>query len=179
MLGKCFFEILIYRCTVDQHTDETDRERERCINNVLRYAPQDDNIRKHIRKTASNDYNSQNWYSWRYNEAIGWICLCRAGTQIKAELWCVRAKRIRRGLVRKRFYYKMPKLIDLSFSHEDSSDKIYDTICHSLDELSKTKPFKKRYLDLQAFRTVGPFVNWRRLLGFESEERSVPEPERC
>jgi len=179
MLGECFFEIPIYRCAVHQHTDETDREREQYIKKALRYGPQDENIRKQIRETAINHYNSENWYSWRYNEAIGCICLCRVGTQIGGELWWVRAKRIRRGLVRKRFYYTMRKLIDLSFCREDSSDKIYDTISHSLDELSKKRAFKKRYLDLQAFRTVGPFVNWRRLLGFENEERSVPDPEKC
>ncbi|MBM3134699.1 MAG: hypothetical protein FJZ89_05300 [Chloroflexi bacterium] len=103
---------------------------------------------------------------WRYTQVIGWIRLYVLGNQIRGDTWFVDAKRIDREMNRKRFRH-CEKAFELSFFPEDSSLDIYSQVCDALEKLTKEKPFKARYLDLEAFHNAGPFVNWRGLLGLE------------
>ncbi len=166
MLGRCIFEIPVYRCRIKQHTDETNRERKHYIDDALELCPVASDIRERTYENAKNLYDLQKWYPWRYNEVIAWIRLYQDGTRILGQPWSIRAKRIRRNWAKKKFYCGTYNIIELTFRHGDSSNKILETICSELRGLSSMKFFKRRYIDLELLETVGAYIDWRQLLGF-------------
>lgn len=164
-LGKCFLEIPIYRCDQNQHTKETEKERKNHIASRFRFAPElPQKIYKELRTHAENDFNVHLWYPWRYNEIVGWIRLCADGTRIVGELWYIKAKTIRRRLVKKEFFYTSMKFIELNVHSNDSSEEIFKKICTELEQLNSKRLLKKRYMDIDIFNTIGPFIDWRQLL---------------
>ena len=164
-LGKCFFEIPIYRCDRNQHTKETEKERTDFIASRFQFAPElPQKIYKQLHTDAENDFNVNRWYPWRYNEIVGWIRLCGDGTRIVGELWHIKAKTIRRRLVKKEFFCAFMKFIELNVHSNDSSEEIFKKICTELEQLNSKRLFKKRYIDIDIFKTIGPFIDWRQLL---------------
>ena len=164
-LGKCFFEIPIYRCDQDRHTKETEEERNSFIAKRLQSAPElPQEINNQLRTHAKNDYNVHLWFPWRYNEIVGWIRLCGDRTRIEGELWHIKAKTIRRRLVKKEFRYIPMKIIELNVRSNDSSKVIFNKISAELEQLNRMRFLKKRYIDLDLFKTIGPFIAWRQLL---------------
>ena len=167
MLEKSFFEIPIYRCSFEQHLIEMEKEKTKYIRSCLVHTGDLPEIRASAHKIAENHFDRHRWRSWFYNEVIAWIRLYQDHTQIKGELWLVGAKKIRRGLVRKKFYFDTWKIIELNLEYSDSSEKIFDRICNELTRLAQHKRFKKWYMDLGILETIGPFVDWRQLFSFE------------
>ena len=164
-LGKCFFEIPIYRCDQNQHEKETEKERTDFIANRFQFAPElPQKIDKQLHTDAEKDFNAHCWYPWRYNEIVGWIRLYADGTRIVGELWYIRAKTIRRRLVKKEYSYIPMKFIELNVHSSDSSEDIFKKICAELEQLNSKRLLKKRYMDIDIFKTIGPFIDWRQLL---------------
>jgi tRNA G26 N,N-dimethylase Trm1 len=164
-LRKCFFEIPIYRCDQNQHTKEIEEERKNYIANRFQFAPElSQEINKQIRTSAENDFNIHLWYPWRYNEVVGWIRLCADGTRIVGELWYIKAKTIRRRLVKKEFLCITMKIIELNVHSNDSSKEIFNKISTELEQLNSIRLLKKRYIDIDIFKTIGPFIDWCQLL---------------
>jgi hypothetical protein len=155
---KLVFEVPIYRCTKDQSSDEMAKARAICLGPLKKLqgeAPVSF-------AAAENRFDETESYSWLYNEAIGWIQLSVHGTEIKGELYIVKAKGVRRRM-RKRFQWA-GDLFQVDVFPNDSSTKIYNTICTELDMYRSELGTKKRYLDTEAFHNTGPFVDWRRLV---------------
>lgn len=68
----------------------------------------------------------------------------------------------------KKKFQHFGKAFELSFfPGQDSSAEIYSQVCRALENLGKEKPFKGRYLDLEALHNIGPFINWRSLIGLQ------------
>ena len=59
--------------------------------------------------------------------------------------------------------------LELMFEEVSSSD-IYEQIETEIADLSKQAPYKGRYLDLEAFHNIGPFVDWRRIIGLDDND---------
>ncbi len=155
-----FLDLPIYRLSLDQHTAELKAEKKKTL------AP----LRKH-KKSAPESYahadawfDRYSWYPWRYNEIIGWLRLYALGTQIRGELWGVKAKRITRKM-RKKFFY-VGKAFEVSFRNDDSDARIAREVAKKLKEFSRESSMRKRTLDLECFHTVAPALYWRLLLGF-------------
>jgi len=165
MSEKYFFDIPIYRCTIERHAQEMENEKQRFLNLGL---PYDDDIPESYVSGVEKRFEGSIWYPWRYNEIIGWIRLYAFGFQIGGEYWFIRAKRIRRDLRRKRIYFS-GKAFEHSFHPYESAAKIYGEICFELGRLQDERPFQGRYLDLDTFRRIGPFIKWRHLIGFDAE----------
>ena len=166
--GNCFFEIPIYRCDQNQHTKEIEKERKNYIASRLQFAPKlPQETYKQIRTSAKNDFNVHHWYPWRYNEIVGWIRLYVDGTRIVGELWFVK-KRISKNLIKKRFYYVEMKFIELCFDDNESSVKIFEKVTNELRQLNSKRSLRKRYIDIEMFQTIGPFIDWRQLLGLNN-----------
>ena len=85
-----FFEIPIYRCTLDAHTEFIAREKD----SYLRYVGADPINTPDSYASALASFERERWYPWRFNEVVGWIRLYRYGSQIRGELWFVRSKRL-------------------------------------------------------------------------------------
>jgi len=173
---KLCFEVPIYRCSEDKYADEMAKEKARCLgplNRLREKAPQS-------YATAERRFDENEWYPWPYNEAIGWIQISVHGTEIKGELYFVKAKKIRRS-ISKRFHWT-GEFFQIDVFPNDSSTKIYNTICAELDKFRSERPYRKRHVDTEAFRNIGPFVDWRRLVNFnegsdakQSTEVNAPE----
>ena len=112
--------------------------------------------------TAERRFDENEWYPWPYNEAIGWIQISVRGEEIKGALYFVKAKKVRRRMS-KRFHWA-GELFEIDVLLNDSSTKIYKTICAELDKFRSEWPYRKWYVDTEAFRNIAPFVDWRRLV---------------
>lgn len=92
-MEKYFFDIPIYRCTIDKHTDELDKEKQKHLQHLVDlHGPEVKDSRSY--EWAEHYFDRERWYPWRYNEIIGWIRLYILGPQIRGELWFLKAKKL-------------------------------------------------------------------------------------
>ena len=169
--GNFFFEIPIYRCDQNQHSKEMENDKEKYIATRFQFAQEiPQNIYEGIRTNAENEFNINHWYSWRYNEIIGWIRFYANGTRILGELWLVK-KRVSKNLINKRFRYVEMKFIELCLDGNESSINIYEKITNEIIQLSKKRFLRKRYIDTEVLQTIGPFIDWRHLLGLNKHKK--------
>ncbi|SRR5258708_18950042 len=164
---RYFFEIAVYSCNADRFF----AERENKLNSHLDWITRQSGgtTREQAPHTfmVAEQYFLKTYGDWRYTQAIGWIRLYILGTQIRGESWIVDAKHITREMNKKKFYH-YGKAFELDFFlGEDSSSEIFSQLCDTLANTVKDKPFKGRYLDLEAFQKIGPFINWREFIGLE------------
>ena len=96
---------------------------------------------------------------WHYNQAIGWIRLKGHWDVIKADYHFAREKRIVRQ-PRHRVFDWQGKTLEVWF-HSETSQEIYQLLIDDLEALRDEWPFKGRYIDLQAFKNIGPHVDWK------------------
>lgn len=115
----------------------------------------------------TKEYFLKKYGGWRYTQAIGWIRLFVLGRQMRGEYWFVNAKRIDREMNKRKFEY-CGKAFELSFfPGEDMSIEIFQQTLNAINRLGTEKPFKGRYIDLEAFENIGKHVNWRTILGLD------------
>ena len=115
----------------------------------------------------SKEYFLKKYGGWRYTQAIGWIRLFVLGRQMRGEYWFVNSKRINREINKRKFEY-CGKAFELAFfPGEDTSTEIFQQTLNAINRLKAEKPFKGRYIDLEAFENIGKYVNWRKILGFD------------
>jgi hypothetical protein len=119
-----------------------------------------------IYHAAEQYFDREIWSPWYFNQIIGWLRLYVFGTSIKGEYYFIDAKRISKFVKYKRFLYR-DKAFELNLSNSESSTDIYESIRDRIKRLNSEKPFKGRYIDLEKFGNVGPYLNWRAILGFE------------
>jgi hypothetical protein len=159
---RYFFEIPIYRCPIDRHTKEMEKDKL----DWLEPSQEVKNSHPEYFCHAKRFWESHRWYPWRYNEVIGWLRLFVFGSQIRGELWYTKAKCI------------LPKPKKLMFSRGDvflrgfhprqTDTEILTELTAELVKFQKSKRLKGRFLDLECFFSIAPSVRWRKLLGFES-----------
>ena len=157
---KLCFEIPIYRCNEDKHNDDMTKYKTRFLGPLSEHRE----TAPHSYATAERRFDETECYPWPYNEAVGWIQISVCATEMKGELYFVDAKKIRRDM-KKRFRWA-GELFGMEVFPDDSSIKIYNAIYAELDKFRSERPYKKRHLHTEAFRNVGPFVDWRGLVNF-------------
>ena len=162
MTDKYFFEIGVYSLNEDSFHKEYDKRKKKHFDWLFETSggvPPE-------RAPHSYSWAEQRFFEkygcWRYNQAIGWIRLYILGSQIRGEYYFVEAKRIR--LLMKKTFSWRGKVFELHFFPEDSSKKICREVESELEQLRNEKPFKGRHIDLEAFREIAPFINWRKLI---------------
>jgi len=170
MMETEVFEIPIYRCSPEEFGIEFDELHRR--HNYLLLADgtggnpfsdlseeQRDELSEFLERSWHHSPDSR---AWKYNDIIGYVSILAWPKQIKAEYWFIDSKRIGRKTVRKQFRYR-DKVFEFWIRENEASHQIYEHILNSLLKLMKRKPFKGRYLDLEAFENTGPLVDWRAL----------------
>jgi hypothetical protein len=163
---RYFFDIAIYRTAPNFFYAERDENVQKQLDWIEQHGGVEREKYPDIYKRQEERLTEQ-YDSWPYNEVIGWLRLYVLGDQIRGETWFIDAKQIRRNLAKKRFRH-YGKAFELSFfPGEDSSADIYNQICVTIEELHKEKSFKGRYVDLEEFHNIGPFINWRGLIGLD------------
>lgn len=168
-MERYFFEIPIYRCSPEKHNKETDDMHEEAIRFFdvqKRMLPEhdfSDNIERRFLRLYS---------PYDYNEVIGWIRLYILGTQIRGRYYFesdpknpeLYKTRINRGIRKKRFI-DCGKAFEMSTYKDQTSTEIFSDLLEELERLNKEEsPFKKRYLDLEQLKKMGPFVDWKYLV---------------
>jgi len=167
-MEKYFFDIPIYRSSIEKHTQELDDDKNKRLQNIVDIHGSDV-IHSESYKWIGDHFDRTQWYPWRYNEVIGWIRLYRLGSQVRGELWFTNAKKIRRDLKRKRIFY-IGKAFERYLHKNMSSNEIFETICSELEYQKKQPPMKGRYLDMNMFLRTGRFINWKELFWSDSTD---------
>lgn len=152
MTEPIFFEIPIYRCTLKSHTEYMGAEEQKL-------APLENKEQFPVSyNSAYNYFHQEKWYSWKYNEIVGYLNLYIFGSQFRGDVWLVVKRRIDKGIIKKKF-----RLLGKSFEKEiprhKSSAEIFEFILETLSNHNKTE-YKKYYFDLQTLKVVGQFVDW-------------------
>lgn len=152
------FEVPIYRCSLDEHTKFIDREREQ----YMAYIGADPVKTPESHASAIRAFEAERWYSWRYNEVVGWVRVYALGSQVRGELWFVSAKRLLpRG--QNRFVYQ-GKAFELHPDLTLSDEAIASEVIDEFRALQRERAFHRRYIDFECLARVAPFVRWRELL---------------
>ena len=85
-----FFDVPIYRCTLKAHTKLLNGEKERYVNQFsnLALAVPPSRLQLEMR------WAQREWYSWRFNEIVGWIRLfVLFGSQLRADWFYAKGRR--------------------------------------------------------------------------------------
>ena len=155
-----FLDVPVYRCTQEKHTKEMEMEKKSLIQFLEQSGVPRENAPTAYKK-MENHFDRDLWYSWKFNDIIGWIRLFVCSRQIRGEYWWVRSRRIiKRG--KKEFHY-CGKAFESEEITTESSAQIFIILCRLVNQLSKERPFKGRYIDTELLVTLGPYVNWREL----------------
>lgn len=166
-MEKHLFEIGIYNQSFEQFHASIEKKVQRYMDDfpgrggiTREQAPK---VFDEIKNRASGRYPQ-----WRYNQIIGWLQIYVLGSQVRGEYWFTEKKRIPFIVQNPALVYQ-GKAFELSFYPEDSSNDIFAGVCARIDMMNKERPFKGRFIDTESFHNTGPAVNWRHLLGYETE----------
>ena len=147
-----FFEIPIYRCSIESHTKDVEKDYQKFAENCYLMNKKDIQL----------FYYSKIWNPWKYNEIIGYLNLYILGSQIRIDHWKVDKERYNKGITLKPYKY-FGKCLEANVPRNLNSIEIFEFIKLKLIDLNKTE-FKNRYFDLEAFSRIGNFVNWKELI---------------
>jgi hypothetical protein len=104
------------------------------------------------------------WFSWDFNEVVGWVTLHGFHDMVKMYLWWTKSKSIRRG-GRHVFecYGKFTEtLLSEDMTNEQIGDEVRDDLVSALREEPKSR--RSRHLDLKAYDAISPWLDWRAAL---------------
>ena len=138
MIEPIFFDIPIYRCSKSMHSTYMKIEEQKFA--------------------SSDNFNTYRWYSWKYNEIIGYLNLYIFGSQFRSDIWIIDKKRINKGIIKKKFKF-LGKMVEKEIPRNKSSNEIFEFIIESIVQLNK-KEYKKYHFDLKALKVIGQFVDW-------------------
>lgn len=160
-----FLDLPVYRIAKDRYYTERDAHIDSVMTeHPLPITPQNPSkanlsgpdalMRDHLQQTYGGP--------WRYNEVIGHLRLHILGSQIRAEYWCIAAKRIVRTR-RKIFFPRDLKLVpEQELPIYGSSENIYQAILAHVERCKKK--LKDRYVDTETLTALGPFIDWHALV---------------
>jgi hypothetical protein len=117
--------------------------------------------------SASDEWMGEHlWFgyggAWQFNEIVGYLRVHIVGTQVRAEYWRVRAKRIVRTR-NKIFEHKYHKLVpETELPVGAGNAAIYSAILKHIEACREA--LRPRYLDTSALEQLGPYVDWSRLI---------------
>ena len=100
---------------------------------------------------------------WHFNQVVGWLWISIAGSQIRADLWFTRAKRLQRRPQHRQIAL-VGKAFELHCWPKQSSTEIYRMVLDELRMFQKEFRGGRMVLDLECFSNVGTGINWRALV---------------
>ena len=152
MTEPIFFEIPIYRCNLTSHSAYMAAEEQK-------FAPIENKEQfPGSYAFAYHYFHKEKWYSWRYNEIVGYLNLYIMGSQFRGDMWFIDKQRISKGIIKKRFKL-FGKTFEKEIPKQKSSIEIFEFIIETLIHHNK-KEYKKYYFDLKTFKVIGQFVDW-------------------
>jgi hypothetical protein len=158
------FDIPIYWCSKDTYEAKQDAAAEkqliRCFESmgIPRESQRDncDRIKGHAHEVFGGP--------WQFNQIVGWLRLFTEGNGLGGHLWMVNAKRMSRTM-KKRFYLRSASnALSGFFPPNCANDEIFKITLESIEILARSDWLTSRYFDLNTFKRIGPFVEWRQLV---------------
>ena len=156
------FEIAIYRVTPEKwHADIDARvalHREAYFRQVPEgYVPPPDVILHHEGLWAATSGAS---VPYPYNEVVGWVRLDADDPgHIKGDAWRTRQNRVRRNFCPQ--YEAIGRVLETLVLGDETCDEIVRDLREQLVGLTRGREvFQALYIDLEAFDTVAPLLDW-------------------
>ena len=106
---------------------------------------------------------------WRYNQVVGWIRIHKFGTaQLRGDFWLIKAERLGWQRKKQRFFHE-GKAFEMFPRDAETNRHIYNRLMRHLqtfekNDLKRIKKTSHCIVDLESFENIGRFVNWRRLM---------------
>lgn len=173
---ELLFEVPVYRLSPDEfHQDLVNltnrhlRDAERRAHSFP-WSPKRPEPKKHreerIRNWVRRMYGRPYWY----NEMIGVVRLYQDGGSIKGEMWGQPHRSFRRNF-RHYAYGHHGRVLEWHCPPAPlTSADVYSELLEHLSSLTQRgAPLQGRYVDLYAFRRVGPQVDWLSVLGWKGK----------
>jgi hypothetical protein len=163
-----FFDLPVYRLEKDKYYSQMDKwikTKLGATGNPI----QEEIIKKYPEEKIRIGDNYRKIYggAWEYNEIIGFIRLHFWGTQIRGEYWQHKAIKMMRTR-RKQYEYVTHKLaVENNLPLIKPNREIYNKIMEYIHRCKKE--LKNRYIDISIFETIGPYINWRKLIKDEDK----------
>jgi hypothetical protein len=176
--GRLIFDVAIYGEDEDTYQDWRQQEEDAHIEWL-----KEQGVDGKILETAVFHYRIRRAPPpWRFNQAIGWIRLWASdptewASWIGGQLWFVDGKkRLGHDPKRKKLYMFEDDALDVpEFPPDCTSAHVFAEIMSALDRFPSDSlhitprwipRLKRAHLDLEALRALGPFIDWRGVLGF-------------
>jgi len=160
---RYFFEIAIYRISYEQFNKNYDIAIKHHLQNFQELSCLS------LDKIPESNllYTKQHFWEtyggpWNYNQVIGWIRLFIFGSQIRGELWKMTGKNFTRK-TRNQIQF-MGKIFEIDCITGENSEQILKKLDNELDQIQKGLGKKKRILDLQCFKNLASYIDWRKLV---------------
>lgn len=153
-----FFDIPIFRCSLEQHQRSWDQKNKTWAKHIFRHENPTETELKDVEK-----WHRHLWSSYRYGEMVGMLRLYAMGNQIRADLWFLKNKRLSNNLKNKKWAY-YGKQFELTIYEDDSNKAIFQKVLQRVKGLATDDSLKSRFIDLEAFENVGKFVAYRNLM---------------
>jgi hypothetical protein len=164
MRNQYIFDIPIYRKSINDFYNEIDAEFAEHVQWMISSDPNQRPLNKETKTRVKDSIVRKSGGPWQFNQIIGWLRLIAEGNKIGGHIWWIDAKRINRRMRNKILYLKTYSDVLQVFFPKDSSTEIFNKLLERLTAMTKESKYKKRYIDLDVFCRVGPFIDWRALL---------------
>jgi len=164
MRDQYIFDIPVYRKTHEEFNTEINRELAKRVERIVSCDPQRRPLNRETYGRQKDAVIAESGGPWQFNQIVGWLRLFAEGDKIGCHLWWVNAKRLNRRMQKKRFQLQTFSDVLGGGCRNKYSNEIYDILLKRLIEEAAEPQYKKRYIDLNVFRRVGPFIDWRGML---------------
>lgn len=162
-----FFEVPYYRVSAERWLDDLDRKMSSEAQR-LGWLPLTEDRRSRLDHWARQMLYSGLGYD--YNQVVGWVRIGRetlGAPVVKGDAFRVILKRVQTNFIPR--YEWIQKVVETRhFYRNDSSADVAAEIRKDLMVLTKRgEVFAGRHVDLEAFDTLAPYVDWRALVGLD------------
>ncbi len=164
-MDRLLFEIPLYRLSFNERQKEIEKEKKEIIKDFIKYSLDDMQLVKKRLDEVERIYYQYYRKCWHYNELVWFI---RIYTDWYGKAWWIlyylKAKKIRKTS-RKEFEYRW-KIFEVRGNRGLSNKEIFKRILIELKDLNHEKKLKKIYIDLESFKNIGNYVDWKNLIFF-------------
>lgn len=164
MRDQYIFDIPVYRVNSAEFDKETKLLLAKRLSWLASFDPQRRLPNRRVKERELQSLIAAAGGAWQFNQTVGWLRLFAEGSTIGCHTWWVDAKRLNRRMRQRRLYLTTHSDTLGTWFPAESSAEIFDTLLTRLSDMAANPPYINRHVDLESFRRVGPFIDWRGIL---------------
>jgi hypothetical protein len=164
MRNKYIFDIPIYRKTKAEFNSGIETQVAKRVEGIISYDSEQQPLSQEVHQRQYHSVIAESGGPWQFNQIVGWFRLFVESKTIGCHPWWIDAKRLNRKMRNKCLYLQTYSDVLQARITNESSNEIFNKLLERLTKLSKESRYKNRYVDLDVFQRIGPFINWRKLL---------------